>query len=102
MTRRLVTLLLILTAVVVGSFCVVILDERGLRYADVNKAAGTPLRVFLLPAYRYEIHWHNDIYSVEGRQRVTLASLPPQPRGPVARGEIHRAFFHFIFSNLLR
>ena len=28
MTRRLVTLLLILTAVVVGSFCVVILDER--------------------------------------------------------------------------
>ncbi len=68
-------------------------DERGVRYADVNKGPGTRLQLALLEPRRYEARWDGRRYSVStSTPAVSLASLTPDGAYTAGRGEIHRAF----------
>jgi hypothetical protein len=69
-------------------------DERGLRYADGNKGAGSPLTIALIGPRRYEVRVGAATYSVEAAGgTVDLGALAPDPETAVAaRGEAHRAF----------
>lgn len=75
-----------------------ILDQRGLRYADLHKARGAPLRIRLIEPFRYEVRVGDRAHSVQADGReVELASLEIQPITLAARSESHRAFTH-LFS----
>ena len=70
-------------------------DQRGLRFADTHKAAGQPLRLLLLPPWRYDVRWRGESFTVEpGAGPVRLAELESTGVWVAQRGEAHRAFQH--------
>lgn len=78
---------------------VMVYDQRGLRYADANKAGEAPMRLTLLQPRRYEVRIGGRQYEVEaGEGEVRLADLTPSTEMLAARGEAHRAFEHLFGS----
>lgn len=76
---------------------VMVHDQRGLRYADANKAGEAPLRITLLQPWRYEVRVGGRHYDVDpGQGEVRLAELTPSTEMLAARGEAHRAFEHLF------
>jgi hypothetical protein len=71
-----------------------IVDERGLRFAEAHKAAGTPLMVWLAGPRRYEVRFAGRRYAVEARGApLVLSEAGRLPEGDVVatRGEAWRA-----------
>lgn len=72
---------------------VTVTDERGLRYADAHKSAGSVIRLVLIPPRRYEARWGGLTYPVgPAVARVRLAELTGGPELVAARSEVHQAF----------
>lgn len=76
-------------------------DERGVRTLDLNKAAGTVLRLALPSEHRYFVRHHGEEAVVPGGSRglLTLASLE---RGPASssppRGSVDQAYRNDMFA----
>jgi hypothetical protein len=71
-----------------------VVDERGLRFAEAHKAAGAALQLWLAGARRYEVRFAGRRYGFEARGApLVLSSAAALPEGEViaARGEAWRA-----------
>ncbi len=70
-------------------------DRRGLPYADVNKAPGRRLAVWLEPLASYSVRFGGKPFHVpRARPRLTLAMLVPDADDAQPRAQGHRAFQH--------
>lgn len=70
-------------------------DQRGLRYADVNKTLGTTLELVLLGDQRYEVSWRGVRYEIRPGptpKTLRLTELRGEQPTIAARSEAHRAF----------
>jgi hypothetical protein len=74
-------------------------DERGVRYADLNKAPG-PMRLWLPAHHRFFIRNGDLEYVVAPnlRDAVALASLPSGPARSDPRGAVEESFRNNLFS----
>lgn len=70
-----------------------VIDERGLRFAETNKATGAPLTLALLTGRRYEVRLPARRATVEARGEPVELARAPDAGGDLlaARGEAQRA-----------
>lgn len=77
---------------------ITVIDQRGLRYAELHKARGAALWLSLLTPRRYEVRVGDERYAVEARGgHVPLDGLPPATGPEVRRRSVaHRALEHLF------
>lgn len=76
-------------------------DQRGLPYADLNKAQGDRIRVALVHQGTHTVAWNQRRWRMDGTTaRAELTSLPDAPPEVLARTQPHEAF-QFLFTTAM-